>query len=246
MRLKRKINEESMNPKTAIVKAAGLTYVIIIVIGVLNSIFIDARLVINEDISLTINNILANEFLFRFGGACVLILYLLVIILSVLLYVILKNVNKNLALLAMVFRIGEALLGITTVLISFIVLGLLNNQFHTTSIENAKLNVLVAALLDLRTTGLYIVLLLVGLGGTIFFYLFYKSFYIPKVLSIWGMLTYLSMIILSFIGLLFPEHPEIIEMVLYGLGTLFELTIGFWLMIKSIEIQKRINKMELR
>jgi len=226
-----------MNPKTAIVKAAGLTYVIIIVIGVLNSIFIDARLIIYEDISLTINNILTNEFLFRSGNAWVLIMYVLVIILSVLLYIILKNVNKNLALLAMVFRISEALLGITTVLISFFILGLLNNQFNVKAIENTQLNILVAALLDLRTIGLYIVLLLVGLGGTIFFYLFYKSFYIPKVLSIWGMLTYLSMIILSFIGLLFPEHPEIIEMVLYGLGTLFELTIGFWLLIKGVNIQ---------
>ena len=144
-----------LHPKAAIVRAAGLTYIIIIVIGVLNSIFIDSRLIAYEDITQTINNILANEFLFRFGSACVLILYVLVILLSVLLYLILKNVNKNLALLAMVFRIGEALLGITTVLITFIVLSLLNNQFNVKSIDNVQLNILVAALLDLRITGLY-------------------------------------------------------------------------------------------
>ena len=224
------------HPKAAIVRVAGLTYVIIIVIGVLNSIFIDARLIIYEDINLTINNILSNEFLFRFGSTSVLILYALVMLLSVILYLILNDVNKNLALLAMVFRISEALLGITTVLISFFILGLLNNQFNVKTIENTQLNILVAALLDLRTIGLYIVLLLVGLGGTIFFYLFYKSFYIPKILSIWGMLTYLSMIILSFIGLLFPEYPDTIEIALYGLGTLFELTIGFWLLIKGVNL----------
>ena len=223
--------------QTATVRAAGLTYIIIIVIGVLNSIFIDSRLIFYEDITQTINNILANEFLFRFGSACALILYVLVIILSVLLYIILKSVNKNLALLAMVFRIGEALLGITAVLISFIVLSLLNNQFNVTSINKEQLNTLVAALLDVRTTGLYMVLLLVGLGGTIFLYLFYKSFYIPKILSTWGVLTYLSMIILSFIGILFPEHPDSIEIILYGLGTLFELSIGFWLIIKGINFQ---------
>lgn len=43
--------------QTTIIRAAGLTYIIIIVIGVLNSIFIDARLIIYEDLSLTINNI---------------------------------------------------------------------------------------------------------------------------------------------------------------------------------------------
>jgi hypothetical protein len=146
-------------------------------------------------------------------------------------------VNKNLALLAMVFRISEALLGITTVLISFFILGLLNNQFNAASIENAQVNVLVAALLDLRTIGLYIVLLLVGLGGTIFFYLFYISLYIPRILSIWGMFTYLSMLIFSLISILFPESPDQLEIVLYGLGTLFELTIGFWLLIKGVNIQ---------
>lgn len=223
--------------QAAIVRVAGFTYIIIIVIGVLNSIFIDSRLIVYKDITLTINNILANEFLFRFGSASVLILYVLVILLSVLLYLILKNANKNLALLAMVFRLGEALLGITTVLISFIILSLLNNQFNAASIENAQVNVLVAALLDARNTGLYMILLLVGLGGTLFFYLFYKSFYIPRILSIWGMFTYLSMFILSLLSILFPESPDQLEIVLYGLGTLFELTIGFWLLIKGVNIQ---------
>ena len=153
--------------------------------------------------------------------------------------------NKNLALLAMVFRIGEALLGITTVLISFIVLGLLNNQFNVEAVEDTQLSILVAALLDLRTTGLYIVLLLVGLGGTIFFYLFYKSFYIPKILSIWGVLTYLSIIILSFVGILFPEHPDTIETVLYGQGTLFELTIGFWLVVKGVNVHQIENNLKI-
>jgi hypothetical protein len=138
----------------------------------------------------------------------------------------------------MVLRLGEALLGVTTVLISFIVLYLLNNQFQVTSIENSQLNILLAALLDVRATGLYMVLLLVGLGGTIFFYLFYKSNYIPKILSIWGVLTYLSIIILSFVGILFPEHPDTIETVLYGQGTLFELTIGLWLVVKGVNVHQ--------
>lgn len=238
MTFERKYSQESKNSKNGIVRVAGLTYILIIVIGVLNAIFIDSRLIVHEDIKLTVNNIIANEFLFRFGIVCELILYVTVIILSVSLYLILKSVNRNLALLAMVFRSSEALLGITTALIGFIVLSLLNNQVNTTSIENTDLNTIVNALLSARANGLYIILLLIGLGGTLFLYLFYKSCYIPRIISIWGMFTYLSMLILSLISILFPEKPEIIEIILFGLGTLFELTIGFWLLIKGISFQK--------
>ena len=229
---------ESIN---RIVRAAGLFYILIILIGVLNSVFIDSRLIIYGDMDRTINNITANEFLFRFGLAWELILYASVIILSVLLYLILKSVNKNLALLAMVFRAGEALMGITIVLSSFIVLGLLNNHPNAASVENAQSDVLIGALLSVSAKGLYIVLFLIGIGGTLFLYLFYKSSCIPGVISIWGIFTYLSMLILSLISILFPEYPVIIEIILYGLGTLFELTIGFWLLIKGINLTM-INK----
>jgi hypothetical protein len=241
MTSERNNSEELINSTNRIVRTAGFFYILIILIGVLNSVFIDSRLIIYGDIDRTINNITANEFLFRFGLAWELILYASVIILSVLLYLILKSVNKNLALLAMVFRAGEALMGIAIVLSSFIVLGLLNNHPNAASVENVQSDVLIGALLSVRAKGLYIVLFLIGIGGTLFLYLFYKSSCIPGILSIWGMFTYLSMLILSLISILFPEYPVIIEIILYGLGTLFELTIGFWLLIKGINLTM-INK----
>ena len=234
-------SEESINSINKIVRAAGLFYILIILIGVLNSVLIDSRLIIYEDIDQTINNITANEFLFRFGLVSELILYASVIILSVLLYIILKGANKHLSLLAMVFRSGEALMGITIVFSSFIVLGLLNNQFNVTSMDNEHLNGLMSALLSARANGLYIVLFLIGIGGTIFLYLFYISHYIPRILSIWGIFTYLSMLFLSPISILFPEHPYIIEILLYGSGALFELTIGFWLLLKGIDLYHMNN-----
>ena len=238
-----KYSEELINPKNGIVKAAGLLYLLIIVIGVLNSVFIDARLIDHGDINLTINNIAGNEFLFRVGIFCELVLYVLVIILSVLLYLILKNVNKNLALTAMVFRAGEGLLGAAVVLTGFIVLDLLNNQYNMASADNAQMNYLIGALLSARANGLYIVLVLIGIGGTLFLYLFYRSSYVPKILSIWGMFMYLSMLLLSLIKILYPELPAIIETVLYGLGTLFELTFGFRLLIGGIDVKGTSDKM---
>ena len=230
-----KYSEELKSPKNGIVRAAGLLYLLIIVIGVLNSVFIDARLIDHGDINLTINNITANEFLFRVGIFCELVLYVLVIVLSVLLYLILKNVNKNLALTAMVFRAGEGLLGAAVALTGFVVLDLLNKQFNMASVDNVQIDYLIGALLSARADGLYIVLVLIGIGGTLFLYLFYQSSFVPKTLSVWGMVTYLSMLILSLVNILFPELPGIIAMVLYGVGTLFELTFGFWLLIGGID-----------
>ena len=45
------------------------------------------------------------------------------------------------------------------------------------------------------------------------------------------------MLLLSLISILFPDVPGIIEIVLYGAGTLFELTIGLWLVIKGVNVQ---------
>jgi hypothetical protein len=218
-------------------RIAGFAYLLIIIIAVLNMSFIDSKLIVSGNDAATANNIKANDLLFSIGIAAVLILYTSVLVLSWALYVVLKTVNKNLALLGLLLRSAEAVLGCATVLISFIVVLLLNGKGYSTVGEAEQLHVLAGLFLNVRTAGLDIVLILVGLGGTVFCYLFYKSNYIPRILAAWGIFTYLSMLILSLMSILFPNHPEMIETVFYGVGTFFELTIGFWLLIKGVNVQ---------
>lgn len=40
------------------------------------------------------------------------------------------------------------------------------------------------------------------------------------------------------ISILFPSHPQALELALYGGGELFELTFGFWLVFKGIDLAR--------
>jgi hypothetical protein len=219
-------------------RVAGFSYLLIIIIALLNGSFIDARLVVSGDDAATASNIMANDFLFRIGIAGVLIMYASVIVLSWALYVVLKTVNKNLALLALLFRSGEAVLGAATVLLGFVVLLLFNDKGYLTGFEAEQLQALAGLFLNVRTAGLDIVLLFVGLGGSVFCYLLFKSRYIPRPLAGWGIFTYVSMLVLSLVSMIFPNHPVVFEIVLYSLGGLFELVIGFWLLFKGVDTQQ--------
>jgi len=218
-------------------RVAGFVYMLIIIIGVLNGIFIDSKLLVSGNDAATANNIMANDLLFRTGIVSILILYASVVVLSWSLYIILKTVNKNLALLAMLLRLAEAVLGGAIVLISFIVLQLLNGGYSTI-FETEQLQALAGLFLNVRTAGLDIVLIFVGLGGTVFCYLFFKSKYVPVILATWGIFTYLSMLVLALINILLPNRPEMMEIVLFALGAFFELIFGFWLLLKGVNIQQ--------
>ncbi|GAH06899.1 unnamed protein product, partial [marine sediment metagenome] len=60
-----------------------------------------SKLIVPGNDAATFNNIMANEWLFRTIAAYDLLMIVSVVILSLALYVILKTVNKNLALLAL-------------------------------------------------------------------------------------------------------------------------------------------------
>ena len=61
--------------------------------------------------------------------------------------------------------------------------------------------------------------------------------YVPRILAAWGMFTYLSMLLLAFADMLVPDLPEAIKMILYVPGGIFELVLGFWLLLKGVQFQ---------
>lgn len=219
-------------------RVAGVAYLLIMICAVLSQALVDSKLIVSGDNAATASNIEAHDTLFRFGIVGVLAIYASVVVLAHAFYVILRPVNRNLALLAMLLRIAEAILGGATILVSFTVLALLDDKGPATAFEPEQLHVLVGVFLNVRTAGLDIVLAFVGLGGALFCYLLFQSRLIPRVLAAWGAFTYSSMLALSVVSILFPDHPVMLETVLYGLGGLFEFIIGGWLLVKGIDVRQ--------
>lgn len=216
-------------------KIAGITYLIIILFGIFSINVVESSLVIHGNSAELYQNIFSNEFLFRVGVISELIMYLLVIILSLALFVILKSIDKNLALLALLLRTAEAIIGSAIIVLSGLIPLYLSKTKEGMSAE--LVHSISNLFLYTRTSGLDIVLLFVGVGGAIFCYLFFKSNYVPKFLAGWGIFTYLSMILLSMTSLLFPNLPETYKMYLYTPGALFEIIFGLWLLIKGVTIK---------
>lgn len=215
-------------------RVAGLTYIIVILLGIFSVSFIESNLIVPDNTAATYNNISGNETSFRISLICETLMYLLVILLSLSLYVVLKTVDKNLALLALLWRVAEAIIGAGIVVISGLIpLSLIKSE---TLFSTEHAHSLLKLFLDIRISGLDIVLMFVGVGGTIFCYLFYKSNYVPRFLAGWGIFTYLSMLLLSIIGLLSADLPETYKLIFYVPGGLFELIFGFWLLIKGVKL----------
>jgi hypothetical protein len=222
---------ERNTPPQVYVRVAGLVYIVVILLGIISVSYIDTNIVVQGNDTASVNNIMANELQFRISTLCEIVMYGLVVLLSLSLYVILKSVNKNLALLALLWRLGEAIIGGSVAILSgFGPLLLLN---HEVAIETKQLQSLIGLFLGIRNAGLDVVLIFIGLGGTLFCYLFFKSKYIPRILSIWGMFTYLSMLILSMTSILDSSLSETIKMSFYAPGGLFEIIIGLWLLVKG-------------
>ena len=214
-------------------RIAGLTYIIVILLGIFSVNFIVSSILVPGDELRTIRHILDNILLFRISIASEIIMYVLVILLSASLYITLKVVDENLALLALLWRLGEAIVGAVTVILSGLILLLLAKSGSDSN--SLQLQTLIRVFTDIRAAGLDVVLIFIGIGGTLFFYLFLKSGYIPKILAYWGIITYLSMLLIALLSILLHDLPASTKMAFFIPGGIFEIIVGLWLLIKGIK-----------
>jgi hypothetical protein len=70
------------------------------------------------------------------------------------------------------------------------------------------------------------------LGGILWYYLFHRSKYIPRALSIWGLVA-VSLVSINVMLVLFDRNIEL-QMIMLAPHLLFEALIGPWLMVKGI------------
>ena len=123
-------------------RVAGFTGLFTMVIVVFANFGIHSRLMVAGNAAETARNILAHESLFRLGIACDLIYAVGTVVLLAALYVILKPVNRNLALLATFWRLIYAVTWVVIALNYFTALQILSGAVYARVFGAEQLQVL--------------------------------------------------------------------------------------------------------
>ena len=134
----------------------------------------------------TARNIVAHETQLRVTVTCFLLYSADVVVLLAALYVILKPVNRGLALIGALFRLVFALLWLLTTLNFLSALRLLGSASYLQVFEADRLQALARLHLGANFDAYYVGLPFFGLAATVCSYLWLKSNYIPKGLAAFG------------------------------------------------------------
>jgi hypothetical protein len=197
--------------------------------------------IVSGDAARTATNIVAAERLFRIGVVMELITVAGVIILIVALYSILKDVNPILALVALTWRIAENVILAMITLIEFAVLVLLSGADFLRAVDAHQLQALAYALLRVDGAGFNVGFVFLGLGSTLFSYLWFQSRYIPRVIAAWGMFASSVMAIVTLAIMVFPALSALGLTYMAPMG-IYEFTLGFWLLVKGIRRDDATNR----
>jgi len=224
---------KKMNPnRTA--RIAGFLYLMLVPLGIFGIMYVPSTLVVSGDAAATVSNIMAQESLFRLSIVSALLVQLINIAVVLVLYQLLKPVNKKHAALMVIFILVAASIAMLNELTQFAVLLLLSGADYLTVFPKDQLQALVLLLLDLHEQGINIASIFWGLWLFPMGYLIFKSNYIPKILGILLMIGCFGYLADFVILIFFPNFGVVIsEFTFIG-----ELLLPLWLLIKGINVEQ--------
>src|SRR6267143_645749 len=190
-------------------RVVGFTFLFAMMIVVVANYGINFRLIVPDNAVDTARNIMAHETLFRINIAGNLIYVVNVVVLLSALYVILKPVNRNLALVAAFCRLVYALMWGVTALNMLGALRLLGDAAYLPVFEADQLQTL--AKLHISIDAYYVGLPFWGLASTVCSYLWFKSRYIPRALAALGVISSAWCVICAFAFIVSPHFETMVN-----------------------------------
>jgi hypothetical protein len=188
----------------------------------------------------TARNILAHETLFRIGVAGTVLYSAGVIVLLTALYVVLKPVNRGLALLSAFSWLVWAFMWLVIALNYFHALMLLKGAGYLQVFEAERLQAWAMLYFKIGFDIYYVGLLFWGLASTVCACLWFKSRYIPRALSAYGVLSSAFAVACTSVFLIFPNFDKVV-----GLGWfdspmgLFDIALSLWLLFKGLSPSRK-------
>jgi hypothetical protein len=221
--------------KTA--RMAGLWYLIYIVITIPADVLARSPLIVFGDAATTARNIMASEWQFRVGIVGDLVSAVFFLLAAWALYVLLKSVNKDLALLFLLLNLGGVAVYSINLLNQFAAVLLLGGADTLKVFQADQLQSLAMFFLNLHKNGYWIAQIFFGAWLFPLGYLVYKSGFLPKILGIVMMIHCVGWLMTTLQFFLFPGFTAI-TYVTYPLGFISEFGLTLWLLIMGAKEQK--------
>lgn len=239
--------EDSSTERTQHIYArvAGFLFLWLIITGLAGALTI-SHIVGSGTFAEAAKRVVASEHLYRVALSSELIETLSALLLAFALYVTLKPVDKLLAQIAMYWRLGESFIGCVGMIFAFARLGLYTSRQPIGALGTDQSQALVDLTRHAGSAAYNIGAIFFSIGSILFFYLFFKSRYIPRILSAFGVFASVVVTVLCFASLTFPEYAAKFQYVGWAPMAIAEVTTGFWLMLFAVKTQAPGNQQTAR
>jgi Domain of unknown function (DUF4386) len=221
-------------------KIAGVSGLLAVVTVVFGNYALLGPLVVPGNAAETARNIVAHQTQLRAALTCFLIYGVSVVVLLSALYVILKPVDRLLALIGALFRLVFALLWLLTTLNLLGALRLVGNAPYLQAFEADRLQVLARLQIAANFDDYYVGLPFFGLAATVCAYLWIRSGYIPKALAAFGLIASAWCVLCAVVFLIFPHLNKVVNDYWFDSPmAIFELVVSVWLLFKGLKAEDK-------
>jgi hypothetical protein len=226
------------SPKTY-ARLGGLLYLFIIVAAALGELFVRNRMIVWGDAATTASNILGAETLFRVGLAGEMLTCVCDVALAMILYVLLRPVSRNLALLGGFFRLTFVAIYGVAKLFEIGALVALGGAEPLTALGTTQLHDLAYLSLRVHSLGYGASLLFFGFCCILFGHLIHRSGYLPRILGVLLAVAGYGYVVFAIGQMLSPGFAaRALFPWVFPLAFVAESALGLWLLVKGVDVAK--------
>ncbi|HLX10876.1 MAG TPA: DUF4386 domain-containing protein [Thermoanaerobaculia bacterium] len=226
-------------------RIGGLLYLLLIAAGCWGQLFVRGTIIVAGDATATANNIMASPSLWRTGIGGDLLMHLCDVPVMIVFYVLLKPINRNLALLAVLFNLVQTAVLVANKMTLVIPLFLLGNAMYLKAFAPQQLHALAYVSLRAHDYGFGFGLIFFGAVCLIEGYLIRRSGYLPKALGVLMQVAGACYLLNSFALILAPAFASMLFPAIMMPPILAESSLAIWLVVKGVDLPKWEEKLRI-
>jgi hypothetical protein len=212
----------------------GIAFLLQFITSASSGLFLKPALIVPGNISETMVNIANNTRLMSANVLVDMLTVMGIVFLGVMLFVTLRKQNETMAMVALGLYLVEATLLAASQLSAFWLLRI--SEEYVATGQPAYLQTMGnLALESMDFVGVLLHVLVFSLGAILFYILLYQSHLIPRLLSLWGLITLIPILFGTIAAILGYE----VSAVAYLPYLPFEFVVGTWILVKGLNIKQQ-------